>query len=198
MPVQNNDIIRVVASMLWNLSDILQNTYHFRYNGSADEPDDLVELAVVNKLDAAYSELIAVVGADIQFTDITVWNVTQDRPMQTYSWPTLVAGEGTGQTLPLQAAALVKFRTLTARSQGRKYLGGFVEGASESGGVVLGTTITVINNYADEILVAATTTGGTLTAGNWRYPSGPFSAWVGRLADTRFRTQRRRVINVGI
>lgn len=198
MSVNHLDIIRVTARMDFGGIAAVQNQFHFQYTGGSAEDDFEVENGIALLLDDAYQELVALFESGFDFRDILVWNVTQDRPMNTQSWPTLTVGTGAGIALPLQIAALVLFRTNTARSQGRKYLPPMVVTTHDGSGHLTTAAQTACNAWATVVTGTITTPNGTLKAGNWRYPTGPFSPWLTGTVSQYFRTQRRRVFGVGI
>jgi len=201
MSVESNDVIRVTARMNHAGISAVQNQYHFQYRGVSPAGDAVVEAAVAGRLDAAYTFLIPYQETNFVYSDIQVWNVTQDRPMVTQSWPTLTLGTGNGAMLPLQVALLVLFRTPVARSQGRKYLPPSILATSIGGGLFSQAYIDAAFDWADELVASVPATPGSLAIGNYRYPAegvpARFADWINFTVGQYARTQRRRVFGVG-
>lgn len=197
MPVNNLDVIRVVADMSFLGVYLVQNTYHYQAITPGAIDDLVVSTSLAEKLDDAYANLVPLLSTEFTFDNILVWNVTQDRPMQTLDWPTLVGGSQSTATMPYQVAALVLFRTNRARSQGRKYLPPMVEQANAGGGVLSTAALTAVDLYGDTIITPAVAGGGTYYPCNYRYSTALVSRWTNFEVGVRFRTQRRRVAGVG-
>jgi len=196
MTVQNGDVLRITAKLQYNGNDI-QNVFHLFNYGSA-ENDNVVSAAIETRIDTAYSYLNVYYPDDIIYTTIAIWNVTQGVPVSENAWPTMTAGgAGTADASPLQLAPLIKFGTAIARSQGRKYLGGFVEGQQDDGGTIGAVLQVALVTWAGHFLSSVIGGAAQMAFGNWNSTLGRFASYVAYTIDNYYRTQRRRVPGVG-
>ncbi len=135
MPDVNSlDVLRVTARMNYGGLGAIENVYAFRATLIGSQPDGLVGVQVAELLEAAYNEIKGNMSGDVTFEDIRIFNVTQNRDMRVFAWPTLTAGTGSGDSLPPGVALLVKFGTGFIRELGRKFLGGYTEAVAAGGG----------------------------------------------------------------
>jgi len=193
----DGDIVRVTAKFLFHGTEDYSNVYHAQCALTGAASDASVHAAIAAKLDSQYDYVVPFQSLAFDYTTIETWNVTQDRPMVEAAWPSLTAGEATGDALPAQCAALTLFGTNTARSQGRKFLAGFMESMSDSGGEILGTLLTALAQYASGLIVPMTITEGEMQFGNWSVDLARFADWASSKIGTVWRTQRRRVLGIG-
>jgi hypothetical protein len=197
---QDGDIIRVTCQ--WERAtggDIQQNVYHLQCSFFGPEDDQDVGTAIENTLDDAYGELLAWIPDDLLFETIECWNLTQDRPMFVHSWPTQTAGECEA-TAPLaaQCSPLVLFDTVTARSEGKKYLPTPCYSALAAWGTVGSALQTGMAAFAAAVLEGFTIDElAALVPGNWSTLYTRFAPWVSAVVSAVARTQRRRVTGTG-
>lgn len=191
------DILRVTAKMVFG-ADQVQNVYHLRVDTSEDVDDDTMQLYVTEKIDAMYNWYQPSMCANVTFTTIELWNVSQDRPMGDWDWPTLTVGGASGDGLPKQCAPLILFGTLTARSQGRKYMPTTNEAGSTSGGSLVSSVLADLGEFAAEVLTNIDIGAvGEAVFGNWSPEKERFAEWVTAGVRGMLKTQRRRVSGVG-
>jgi len=197
MTVDPGDIIRVTAKMDYIGVDDIQNVYHTEHDGgtSVDESDFMLALAA--HLDTAYGYVADILEDNVLFTEIDAYNLTQDAPMLPIDWPTLVNGDIVGDTLPLQAAALVSFATRTKKSVGRKYISGVAETMQEAGGQLTTAALALLQDFGDELLVGFTVSTVGFQWGNYRASDGRFAQWETATPRLIMATQRRRRRSVG-
>ena len=198
MPVQGDDVVRVICSMEVDGVEDMKNVFHVRHDGTVAIDDLVFMTGVAAHLDDAYDFIDSAMSDTVTFVDIAFENITRDINMGAVDWPTLIAGGDTaGERLPLQCAALVSFPTATTRFHGKKYMGGLVEGANSADGLLAATVQTNLVNFAAEVLSALTITGQTITFGNYNVTLGRWAAWVAATVDLIWSTQRRRKQGVG-
>jgi hypothetical protein len=197
MPVEDNDILRVTAKMSLGTNDV-QNVYHLKVAGDP-ETQDAVWDGIAAWLEDAYTEVLDCSTGVLHYDTIEVFNITKDEPVSEDAWPSLAAGTGSGSVQSAnQVAPIVKFPTLTARSQGRKYLPPFMWGMFSGEGVLSSAALTAITAFAAEILSGVAIDGSSSAfAGNWSPLYQRFATWVSAIVDDVSKTQRRRVRGVG-
>lgn len=201
--VTEGTILRVVASLLFPDDVIMQNVFHVVLtsvvgdNDASDVVTDLVEY-----VEDIYTELNALISADVDASDIKVYeydSVDDDwDEIGTDAWSDTFAG--TGHKLPHGAAGLILLRTLDPDVTGKKFFGGFVVG------VMNGTSLGA-GQLADLALAAAeivssfvaTTTSNVYTPGVWSVAQNNFRAFNGSYTVNAVPGyQRRRKPGVGI
>lgn len=198
MTTNVGDIIRVAPRMTSSNSGDLVNVYHFKLTGpgslsDADMIDDMCDL-----MDAMYDVLDTSITDEISFSDINVFNVTQDTPHGPQDWPTLTAGSNQAVPLPSQTAAFIQTPTGLSRSWGRKFLGGFTtDHLSQDGNIATGF-LAVLVSFAN---VWLNQTGVTLN-GTWEpviYSTIDLSwrAILSATVNNIWATIRRRRVGVG-
>lgn len=195
MAVNDGDIIRVTAKMSWGGSD-LQNVYHAQYSGGTQD-DATIETALLNSQNALYDHIKSHYPSSFSFDTISIFNVTQDRPMTEEPFPALTVGTGSGAMGALQLAPLVKFGTETARSQGRKYLPPIIESIQTEGGTFNSTVLSNLIVYGAAAIVDLVVGTGIIRYGNYNSTLARFAEWTTVIIDDILRTQRRRVQGVG-
>jgi hypothetical protein len=144
MTVQPDDIVRITAEMYYTHGGIIQNVWHARqFTDTA--PDTTFVTAACAKLDTIYDYWDEYMPDTCDFTVIRFFNVTQDSPMPTGTWPSLTSG-GVDVADPITAVmgCLAIARTSQSRVIGRKWFAPFTEanhaGAQWSSGVTIGVS----------------------------------------------------------
>ncbi len=199
MSVNGNDVIRTTVDMRLDGTGVVQNTFHTQYTGAVISSDQVVVNAIRVHLESSYYVVIQPdLVNDITFQAYINFNVTQGVPMPD-AVPTLVtAGTDLAEPLPPQNAALMSFPTATAKSIGRKYVPSYGENANDGNGLldagVLARLLTAGVNLVGTFSISI----GNGELGNYVDLTASFRAWTGSRADTLFRTQRRRVLGVGV
>lgn len=198
MTVQVFDVVRIVAEMLFDGVDIMQNVYHFQHQGSVQSTDLNFLERSGDFIEAAMVDLQPLMTDNISFGTISGFNVTQDTPLFGIDWPTFTTGDGIDNTLPLQCAALASFPTGTAKRIGKKFMAGFGEDNQAGGGELSVTLTDAMVTFGVELL--AGWVQGTLILGNGTYDpvTEIFRQFVAATVDAIMRTQRRRVVGVGV
>jgi len=196
MAVENNDVLRVSCKMSLFGQDV-QNVFYIRNNGAGSVDDTTAVTEVLARLDSAFVLQNGEITNNLSYDSIEIFNITQDRPMGEYAWPTLTVGGAVSEALPNQVSGLVLFPTTTARSQGRTYLGGHVEGNNSSTGVPDGGALAAMAAWAAALIAPWLVGGGEFEFGNWSSEKLRFAAYVSSLVRDVWRTQRRRAQGVG-
>lgn len=196
MSFENDDVMRVTAKMSIQQQDVI-NVFHVQNQGAGSIDDGSAHTFVLIRLDAAYSELVALLSDLLNFETVETFNVTQDAPMLETAWLTLDDGDKLDQVLPQQTAALCLFPTGVARSQGRKYLGGFTEDSNADGAIPSPTLVTALGAFVDVLVDNWIIGTGEFVFGNYDGVIFRFAEWISAIVREVWRTQRRRATGVG-
>lgn len=141
MAVASNAVLRAVYTFQTANGTMLQNTYWFQTAFQAPQTELNVGAALIAWGTAVYNSF----AADIKSTQVP-YSITVDevawtsegwsQVRQIFSGPIGSGMNFTGVTsvLPEGVCAVVTFKTRFGRHQGRKYIGGMVEGASDGNG----------------------------------------------------------------
>jgi hypothetical protein len=134
----------------------------------------------------------------LNFVDVNVFNITQNRPYGSFPWPTLTVGGAATEELPAQVAAFVRGLTGFSRNWSRKFVGPFTEAVNFGGGIASPGLITALEGWADD-WITANPAGMT---GTWeavvRYAAGGVWAPITSYVVTNiWATLRRRRIGRG-
>lgn len=198
MSVAVGDVVRVTCKMTFDTGDAVQNVYHYQNTGSAAIADATFVTDVASQMNTAYSNLNSNISSAISYDTIEVFNVTQDAPIDEVAWPTLtVGGNSATQAYATQVAALVKFATATARSQGRKYMAGLVEGSVDGKGFLVTAMQTALATFGADIVNGFTSSGQVVLPGNWNPTLSRFAKWTAAIVADYVATQRRRRVGSG-
>ena len=197
MGVEAGNILRVVAHLSYQDEPIL-NVYHVRYGGTTTIANSAVVTQAAAWLNTAYTYLVPYMPTDLEFDYVEVWNITQDAPVGNTTWPTLTAGtDSTNDAYATQCAALVRFGTDVARSQGRKFIGVLTEGAVQAGGQLQTAILVPLSYFATHIVEGFTYSFEEFNPGNWNPTLSRFASWITAIITDRVCTQRRRRIGIG-
>lgn len=151
MAVGQFDVFKVVARMRINGTDEAINVWHAQIINVGAPTDEEVVEDLADKLDTLYALVDHLMANNLTFEDITVFSVTEDRPIGVTTWPTLTVGLTTSDMLPAGIAALVTFPTGVTRSFGKKFLPAFTEGGRTEDGWVT-ATLTALAAFGVEAL----------------------------------------------
>jgi hypothetical protein len=113
------------------------------------------------------------------------------------AWLTLDDGDKIDTPLPQQTSALCLFPTGVARSQGRKYIGGFTEDSNSSGAIPSAVLITALTAFVDVLVDNWIIGSGEFVFGNYDSVLARFAEWISAIVREVWRTQRRRATGVG-
>ena len=203
MTVAENDILRIVASMLWTDGNVNQNVYNCKVSGASPpySDSDIADDAE-DWMDDCYANLLAICSDEIDGNEVIVykwdtvgldWDEVQS---QSWVWnPT-----GADHQMPRGVAALVRLWTEDPDVQGKKYIPGLTEGAMTDG-LIPSTALTALLNFALDWYTpfVGAATGATFTPGIWSVALSLFKIGVDHYATSAIPAyQRRRKRNVGI
>lgn len=197
MTVQPNDIVRVTCSFVYDTSSLIQNVFHYQNMGVSAVSDEDVLADLVGEIDGYYGALTSTWSNRMVPRDVTLYNVTQDRPIGSSPWPTLEDGASALESLPLQCAPLVSFLTGYPKAVGRKYLPPVDEGHNSHGGALAAPLLADMLAWAVGVLGGVTIDGQPFYAGHVSDTTGTFLRWLTSSVNILIRSQRRRVIGIG-
>jgi len=197
MAVEVGDVVRITAKMEQGGDDV-QNVFHIQHNGSSSVADSTFLADAISWLDGAYDYINDYQGDALSYESVEAYNVTQGAPIGEDVWDTLTSGDdSTAQESPKQVAALVRFPTATARSQGRKFIGGLTEADLDNGGVLTSAFTTALGQWALDIIACFASDSQDFNLGNWNPTLSRFAAVTGAIINTYNAIQRRRAAGVG-
>lgn len=197
MTVAVGDIVRVTAKFSWG-SDENLNVFHVKNNGSSGVDDAAFMTAVAAWLDGTWQLINTHLASGMSYVSIEGYNVTQDAPIDEVAWPTLTAGaQTTDSAYALQTAALVKFGTQVAKSQGRKFIAGLTEAGVQGAGLLNSTVASALIGFAGRLITGFTASGEQFDFGNWNDTLSRFALWTYSEIGNYLATQRRRKAGVG-
>ena len=203
MSVAENDILRIVASLLWTDGNVNQNVYNCKISGGsppyadADVADDAEDW-----LDNMYANITIIISDELDGNEVLVYKYDaagddwDEVTSQSFTWNP----SSTSDQLPRGVAALLRLWTTDPDVQGKKYIGGMVEGALIDGlwqGTDLITLLAFAADWYTPFVGAAT--GATFTPGIWSVATTAFLAGVDHISASAIPAyQRRRKRTVGI
>jgi hypothetical protein len=190
------DVIRVTDKMT-AFTEQCRNVYHVQYSGATFCDSDSLMTGAKAWLEGIHGDVAAIHPSQLSYDSVECFNVTQDVPLGELAMITTTEGEVEGETLPLQAAAVLRFPTETARSQGRKFIPALTEGAQDDGGVLGGGTLAVLATVAGLIMDGFSAGTGTCLPGNYNKALDRFAPWLTALVNVVIGTQRRRQFGRG-
>lgn len=203
MSVLENQILRVVASLLWTDGNINQNIFNCKPSGGTPPYDD-TDIAddMEDWLDDLYANFVAHMSDEIDGNQVQVYKwdtVGLDwDEVGSQSWTFDPTSQG--EQLPRGVAGLINLWTTDPDVQGKKYIPGTTEASLEDGLYIAGF-ITAMLAYAVDWLTpfVGAASGATFTPGIWSVVQSAFHAATDHYAASTIPAyQRRRKRNVGI
>lgn len=203
MAVADNDVLRVVASMLWTDGNVNQNVFNCRASGGGgpyadqDVIDDMEDW-----LDDMYANVTGSVSDALDGNEVICYKWDSggadwdEVSSQAWTWDPTSASE----QIPRGVAALVRLWTTDPDVQGKKYLPGQVEASVEDGLYIAARLIDWLAFAADWYLpFVGAASGATFTPGIWSVVDSLFLAAIDHVATSAIPAyQRRRKRTVGI
>lgn len=203
MSVDNGDVLRIVASLLWTDGNVNQNVYNVVMSGSGSpwDDEDIIDDAE-DWLDDMYANLNGHQVNDIDGNEVIVYKYDpvgddwDEVGSQGWTYDPVQVNE----ELPRGVAALVRLWTTDADVQGKKYIGGISEGDLFDGLFGANLVTQLLAFAADWYLpFVGAASGGTFTPGVWSVVGKVFRAAVDHIATSTVPAyQRRRKRTVGI
>ena len=143
---EENDIIRVAARLQHDEFGDCVNVYHFRKTDATPSTDNADVDDCCDLMDNLYDQINAFIHSTYSYYDINVFNVTQDRPLGSWSWDALTVGGAGGEMMPSQCAAYVQGNTGYSRSWARKFIGGLSE-THNTNGKIAAALLAALTNF---------------------------------------------------
>jgi hypothetical protein len=207
MTVVPGDIVRVSARFKSSEAGDIVNVWHWQAaSGSTGDDDEDVMDAIDAKLSTMFSSLATNISANVDpydirydIVDLIGGEEKVVRAMGTRSWVLTTPPTASSDSLPLQDAAILNFRTSIPKVFGRKYIGGLVE-ASNAGGVLSSGMVTALGNFCTSLLSDITVSDITLAAGvltRSLISPAHFVPFLSSVVNAITGTQRRRRPNRG-
>jgi len=196
------DHIRITAGLQWS-GGAIQNVWHFRIAdlGTAVDNIDVLQDAAV-KLDDMYANLFQNISDQVSYTSIIGFNETEGQPMGTVGWPLQTVGGNVLAELPEACSAMVRIPTGLSKREGRKYFGGYTEGANDAGAAIAPGPLSnillamaewqaggILPNFSVQLQARVKTV---------QFGVNVYVAPQGLLLNNQWDYQRRRKLGVGI
>ncbi len=197
MPVDDTDVVRVTAEMSLDGVEDVRNVFHVRKVSGGTIATTVFMADVATQLEVMYTFLIPQQRTVYSYDQITgqiVFGGTELMPDT--PWPVLTVGGSGVDGLPYQNAALILGQTTVAKTQGRKYLAGFVE-TSQFDSNLLAVLLTPLANWAVGYIAPWTIGANTYEFGTFNPITLAFTQFVSAVVQGVFRTQRRRTRGFG-
>lgn len=203
MSVADNDILRIVASMLWTDANVNQNVFNAKVTGGGGPyaDSDIADDAEA-WLDDMYANMTQFASEEIDGNEVLIYkydSVGDDWDevfSQSWTWnPNDVTDQ-----LPRGVAGLVRLWTEDPDVQGKKYFPALTEGSLVDG-LFGATTLTALLAFAADWYLPFTgaVSGATWTPGVWSVVGKLISLGVDHIATSSVPAyQRRRKRTVGI
>lgn len=203
MAVQDGDILRVVASLLWTDGNINQNVFNCKMSGAGApwDDDDIIDDAE-DWLDNLYANLTTYLSNEIDGNEVVVYSydTVHDDWDEVGSQAWVFNPTNVGEQLPRGVAGLVRLWTYDADVQGKKYVPGLCE-TSLDDGLFNAPLIAAMLAFAADWFTpfVGATSGGTFTPGVWSVVGTVFRQALDHFATSTIPAyQRRRKRTVGI
>lgn len=203
MTVSTGDILRVVASMLWDDGNVVQNVYNAVVTGAGGPWDDsdIVDDAEA-WLDNMYANITIKVSNQLDGNEVIVYKYDavdddwDEVASQAWTWNP----SGATDQVPRGVAGLVRLWTTDPDVQGKKYLAGLME-TQMTDGLWGGSLLTDFLAFAADWYTpfVGGTSGADWAPGIWSVAGTVFKLGVDHIATSSIPAyQRRRKRNVGI
>ncbi len=203
MTVAANDILRVVASLLWTDGNVNQNVFNCLITGGGGPfaDADVVQDAE-DWLDNMYQNLLTFLSDELDGNECIVYkyDAVGDDWDEVGSDAWVANFSAATDQLPRGVAGLARLWTVDPDVQGKKYIGGFPESTIDDG-LFNAATITALLAFAADWYTpfVGAASGATFTPGVWSVAQTLFKAGVDHIATSTIPAyQRRRKRNVGI
>jgi len=203
MTVADNDILRVVAELLWTDSNVNQNVFNCKITGGGGPYADQDVLDDAEDwLDDMYANLVGGLSDQIDGNTVHVYKYDaggadwDEVGSNTWTFNPTNASE----QLPRGTAPLVRLWTEDPDVQGKKYIPGMVESNLVDGLYTAAMIVNILAFAADWYLpFVGAASGATFTPGIWSIAQTAFKAGVDHIATSTVPAyQRRRKRTVGI
>jgi len=203
MTVAVGDVLKVVATILWDDGNVMQNVYAAEITGTGGPYDDadIVDDALA-WVEAMYDTLTTQVSAECERSQVQVyiWDAPGDDwdeiGSEVWTWaPT----DGADQ-LPRGVAGLLNSKTTDPDVSGKKYIGGLTEGGVTDG-LLNAALLVLLVNYGAEWVVpfAGATSGADWDSGVWSVVGKTLVPFIlTTVIPTIPAYQRRRKRGVGV
>ncbi len=203
MTVVAGDILRIVASFLWDDGNINQNVFNAEVTGGGSPFDDVDIVDDAEAwLDNMYANLTTNITDHLEGNEVIVYkyDAVHDDWDEVGSQSWTFTPSHVDEYLPKAVALLVRLWTTDPDVQGKKYIPGFVEGSVVDGlwgsGIITSALAFALDWFNP---FTGGTSGATWTPGIWSVVGTVFRAAVDHYATSTIPAyQRRRKRNVGI
>lgn len=143
-------------TLRWSLEDgkVAHNVLYGRYSGGfAGTVAQANAIFAGLSTGAPAAALLSAMHPSTSFAGVDIRDVNTPNNALIQSTSTAVPGTGTGANLPNEVAVVITLRTAFVGPgfRGRIYIPGFAASSGTAGNVIIGTTVSVINTWANTI-----------------------------------------------
>lgn len=147
MAIGTNDVIRVAARGHLPLVGDLVNVFHLKIGSGTIDAESVVIDAILDWVETIYTPIMGFMSSSCTVTDINIFNVTQNQPVGSFAWPTLVGGSQGGDILPSTIAGFVRATTGISRNWAKKFVWPMAESANDGQGFVAAAAMTALMDF---------------------------------------------------
>ncbi len=203
MTVPTGTILKVVATILWEDGNIMQNVFNAVVSGGGGPWDnvDIVDDAI-DWVETMYNTLTARISGASDGSQVQVyrWDAIEEDWDEVGAWPWVWTPSNATDQLPRGVAGLLNAKTSDSDSSGKKYIGGLCEDHCALG-LWTPTTIGALVDFGAEWVVpfVGLVSGASWVSGVWSVKDlvlNPFTLAV--IIPTVPAYQRRRKRGVGV
>ena len=203
MSISDGEVLRIVASLLWDHGGINQNVFNAVVTGGTPPFDDIdIVDDAEDWLDNMYANLVAQMTDNIDGNEVSVYKYDSldddwdEVGSQAWTFNPTIGIE----YLPMGVAGLVRLWTTDPDVQGKKYIGALTEQSVVDGlwgaGIITALLAFAADWYTPFVGAAS---GATFTPGIWSVVGKVFVAGIDHVATSTIPAyQRRRKRGVGI
>lgn len=197
MPVLPGDITRVDVIGDMGGTNLIVNTYQFRYESGTVATDSEFVTDMLELLRALYDAAKSLWTAVVVFRRIRAYNLTAGTLLGEADFSTPVTGTAGGEQGAFQSAGLISFKTTLSRVVMRKYLP-IAEASIGTSSNLIPASVTLLQAFGSALLPPMVATSGrTYRFGYLSGKAGGFIAPTSRTVSGTVVTQRRRRPGVG-
>lgn len=190
--IDNGDVLRIAASMVFEGTDEVTNVYHALVQSGgnkafADVIDDIQEY-----MDLLVDNIDVFLSLSQVADRISISNVTQNLVFGSINWGVFAQGGAGGDVVPTGCCCLAFGRTLKPRVQIRKYYGIFTEVNLTGGLWVAALRAAILTDFEAHLGTFVGTDGLTLKGVAWNRTLSTYTTSTGAIVVAEPAYQRRR------
>jgi len=124
MTIGLNDIIKATGRLRWDAQLDVQNVFHYLVENMGTATNLQVREGIAAMVSNIYNEINSILPPEFTYSEINLFNVTDNVPEPDEAFVDLTAGEGSNLTLPPACSIFMYGRTAFTGVRGRKKMPG--------------------------------------------------------------------------